>query len=213
MVVFGMPRRAGLPPPCRRPSALVRFFASSHTLQQLAPRTLLLCALMLIGILGQAVTGILMHHRGPGWTPESVVAHYRGRTVDHAALSDAELQRALVGDPAFTDTPPKTWEALLDVAHMHLAWMPLLVFLVAHLFAMSPWGRGRLGGILGYGTLAAALLDILAPFLVRYGAPGWAWLKLSAFVALEVGFLLMILLTLLGGIQALRRPDQASRPR
>lgn len=189
-------------------SRTIRFFASSHQLHQLAPRTLVLTSLLLVGVAGQAVTGILMHHQRAGWTPTSIADHYRGRTVDHASLAPGDLDKALAGDPAFTDVPAKTWEALLDVAHMHLAWMPLLVFLVAHLFAMSPLGRGRLGGVLGYGTLIAALLDILAPFLVRYHHAAWSWLKLGAFIALEAGMLLMILLTLAAGITALRRrPD------
>jgi hypothetical protein len=170
-----------------------------------------LTTLLLLGIAGQAVSGVLMHHQRAGWTPTSVAEHYRGRTVDPAHLAPADLDKALAGDPAFSDTPAKTWEALLDVAHMHFAWMPLVVFLVAHLFAMAPLGRGRLGGLLGYGTLSAALLDILAPFLVRYHHAAWAWVKLGAFIALETGLLLMIVLTLAGGLQALRTRRDPSR--
>jgi len=196
--------------PCPVGSRTIRFLASSHQLHQLAPRTLVLTFLLLVGLAGQAVTGVLMHHQRAGWTPTAIAAYYRGRSIDPATLGPVELDKALAGDPGYTDVPPKTWEALLDVAHMHLAWMPLLVFLAAHLFAMTPLGRGLLGAILGYGTLVAAILDIVTPFLVRYHHAIWAWAKLGAFLGLETGMLLMIVLTLGSGISiAIRRRKEA----
>jgi hypothetical protein len=68
----------------------IRFFASSHQLSQLAPRTRILCVLFLLGILSQAISGILMHHHGAGWTPTSISLYYRGSeapaTANHAAF-------------------------------------------------------------------------------------------------------------------------------
>lgn len=182
----------------------MRFFASSHQIHQLAPRSIVLLLLLLLGIAGQCVSGILLHHRGPGWTPASVATHYRGRTVAPETLDDAALAQALSGTAGTVDVPAKTFEALLDVAHMHLVWMPLLVFLVAHLFAMIPAGSGRWGGILGYGTLLAALMDIATPFLVRYQGTPWAAAKLGAFIMLETGMLVMIIGILWTGCRALR---------
>jgi len=184
----------------------MRFFASSYQLHELTPRTLWLMLLLLVGLPGVAISGILMHHRGPGWTPESVATHYRGRQIDTGTLDEAALAQALSGAPGTIDLPAKTFDALLDVAHMHLVWMPLLVFLVAHLFAMTSGGRGTWGGLLGYGTLLAALTDILTPFLVRYHHAGWAYAKLGAFVVLEAGLLVMIAGILWTGGRALYRP-------
>jgi hypothetical protein len=211
---YGFPCHSRLAGTWPTVETIIRFFASSHQLHQLAPRTVVLATLFLLGIAAQAVSGILMHHRGAGWTLESVAAHYRGRTIDHAVLTPTELELAMAGDPAFTDAPPKTWSALLDVAHMHLAWMPILVFIVAHLFAMAPGGRSAWAGWIGYATFIAAFADIIAPFLVRYAGAGWAWLKLGGFIVLEAGLLLMIAITVAGGVSALlkQRREGKSAP-
>lgn len=151
----------------------------------------MLIGLFLFGILAQAVTGILMHHRGPGWTPATITAHYRGRTVDFATLPPQDVERAMAGDPRFLDRPAKTWDALLDVAHMHLAFMPMIVFIVAHLFSMAPFAKRAWAGCLCYATGIAALVDIATPFLIRLGWPGFATVKLLAFIVLECGLIAM----------------------
>lgn len=207
-------RRAGPPRPdlhadpgTRRQETIIRFFASSHQLHQLAPRTLVLTALFLIGVALQAVSGILMHHHGPGWTPASVAAHYRGDERP-AEASDAEVQRMFaVGDEAPSTAPPlrvaRSWGTLLEVAHFHLVAIPLLLFVVAHLFSMAPLGRKRWSGVLCYGSFLCGLLDVLLPFAIRYGSAAFAPLKLVAFIGLEASLLTMTLGTLGAGVVAL----------
>ena len=86
---------------------------------------------------------------------------------------------------------------------MHLVAMPLLLFVVAHLFSMAPLGRRRWSGVLCYGSFLCGLLDVLLPFAIRYGSAAFAPLKLGAFIGLEVSLLVMILGTLGPGIIAL----------
>ncbi|HYE07764.1 MAG TPA: hypothetical protein VEL07_19755 [Planctomycetota bacterium] len=170
-------------------SVRMRFFASSHRLDQLTPRTRILTTLLLLGMLGQALSGIAMHHLGPGWTPSSIATHYRG---DEGEPTVADPLAPLV----FHE--PKPLAALVDIAHMHLFAMPLAIFLVAHLFSMGGPGRTRAGGVLCYLAFAAAFTDIAAPFLVRYGGAGFAAFKLAAFVVLMTCYLALIVMTLIG---------------
>jgi hypothetical protein len=167
----------------------MRFFASSHQLHQLAPRTLLLTFLFLVGVCAQGVSGILLHHHGAGWTASSIAAYYRGSApvapVDDAAL-DAHFA---IGDPpppaAAPVTVARSFGTLLEVAHFHLVAMPLLLLVVAHLFSMAPWGRSRWAGAVCYFGFACAFVDILAPFAVRYLSADFAPVKLVAFIGLE----------------------------
>ena len=186
--------------PRREPA--IRFFASSHQLHQLAPRTRILCTLFLLGILGQALSGIIMHHLGPGWAPSEIATYYRGDDAAPAIGGD----RFGLGDDTDPSTPPRsmtvarTFGSLLEVAHLHLVAMPLVLFVVAHLFSMIDAGRGRWGGALCYGGFAGAALDISMPFAVRYGSAAFAPLKLAGFVLLEACLVVMVVLTLIAGI-------------
>jgi hypothetical protein len=168
----------------------------------LSPRTRWLIVGLLLGILAQVGTGLVIHHRGPGWAPSSIAAHYRGQQVDLDVLSNEEMQRALAGDPAFIDRPAKTVDALLDIAHMHLAFMPLIVFLVAHLFSMAPFAKAPWAGALCYLTLIAALVDIATPFAIRWGSPSFAWLKLGAVIILEAGMIIMGVSVVIGCLRS-----------
>lgn len=162
------------------------------------PRTRALIALFLIGMALQGVTGILMHHRGPGWTPTSIAAYYAGSKA--AAVTPTPAADGLEA-PAMTGgeiRPARSFGTLLESAHFHLVAMPLVLFVVAHLFAMTPWGRATWAAVVTYATFACAFADIAAPFAVRYLGESWAAVKLVAFLGLEAGFLLMTLLTLAG---------------
>jgi hypothetical protein len=189
----------------------VRFLASSHRIDQLVPRTRILLALLAVGLLGQLVTGSILQGMGGGWQPEGIATYYRGSPAGQVAL-EGDPMAAFGALGGSVETSPggelvmaRSLGTLVEVAHFHLFAMPLAVFLAAHLFAMCPWGRTRWGGAIGYLTFAAALLDIVTPFLVRYHAAGWSWIKLLAFFGL-VGGQACMLLTVAGvTLASLRR--------
>jgi hypothetical protein len=172
----------------------MRFFASSHQIQNLSPRTRVLCVLFLIGMLAQAVSGILMHHHGAGWTPASVSAYYRGNEEVASAGENFQIARS--------------FGTLLEVAHFHLVAMPVIVFIIAHLFSMTPIGRQRWAGILCYGGFLFAFGDILAPFAVRFWSASFASVKLISFIGLEACLILMTLGTLMAGLKTFRKDTE-----
>lgn len=159
--------------------------------------------LFLIGILGQAVSGMMMQHLGAGWTPTSVASYYRGDDTP-AAIGGDRFGMDDDADPSITATasPPRTMHVarsfgtLVEVAHLHLVAMPLVLFVIAHLFSMIPAGRGALGGALCYLGFAGAALDILSPFAIRYLSAGFAPFKLAGFFLLEASLVTMVVMTL-----------------
>ncbi len=156
--------------------------------------------MFLLGILAQAISGVVMHHLGPGWTPASVASYYRGD--DQQPLASGGDRFGLGASDDADANPPRTlhvarsFGTLVEVAHLHLVAMPLVLFVVAHLFSMTPAGRGRVGGALCYAGFFGAFCDISAPFAVRYVSAAFAPCKLAGFLVLESCLLVMVLLTL-----------------
>jgi hypothetical protein len=162
--------------------------------------------LFLLGILAQAISGALMQHLGAGWSPTSIAAYYRG---DHAttsprpaATTDERFGAADDADPSAAPVAPRTMQvarsfgSLVEVAHLHLVAMPLVLFVVAHLFSMIAAGRGPVGGALCYGGFLGAVLDISSPFAIRYLSADFAPVKLVGFFLLEGCLVVMVVLTL-----------------
>ena len=164
-----------------------------------------------MGILGQAVSGILMHHHGAGWTPTSIATYYRGSdsptTASNAAFGiDAPDHPNAAPMPAGRIAITRSFGTLLEVAHLHLVAMPLVLFIIAHLFSMTPSGKHRWAGALCYGSFIAAAADILTPFALRYGSAYFAPVKLAAFLALEASLIAMVLITLGAALASFRSP-------
>jgi hypothetical protein len=161
------------------------------------PRTRLLigCYLGFVALL--TLSGILLHHHGPGWSPDSVLAYYRG----HAAPVDDPAAFGMDAPAAAPIAVAKTWGSLLEIAHVHLAMMPLTFLVLTHLFAMTPFGRNRWAGMAALAGFAAIAGDVLLPFAVRYApAASLAWtaalLKPIAFITLAACLAGMTILSL-----------------
>ena len=143
--------------------------------QELMRWTLALTCLLLAAFW---VTNLALFVSRLGLTPSSISAYYLG--------SEADFR------------PPRTAGAMLEVTHGHLPVMALVLLLLTHLLIFAPYSRrARLWMI----CLAffSALLEEGAGWLVRFVHPGFAWLKLSAFLVLQgtLGFLLVGLLLFL----------------
>ena len=139
---------------------------------QLLMRLTLTCTLVLL--VGFWVTNALLYFHAMGLDPNSVVVHYRGSEEEFAA--------------------PRSYATMLEVTHMHLAMMAMVILLLTHLAIFIPWPlRLRIGLVLG--TFACALLGEGSGWLVRFVHPGFAVLKVAAFLGLQAG-----LATLLVGL-------------
>ncbi|HEY7648202.1 MAG TPA: hypothetical protein VID04_04290 [Methylomirabilota bacterium] len=108
-----------------------------------------------------------------GVTPSAVAAYYRGSES---------------GDVM---TFPKSWAQLLEVTHAHAFMMAVVFLVLAHLF-VSTSAPDRLKRVVLAATFAGTLGDLVAPWLVRYGAPWCAWILLLSWAAQGAGSLTML---------------------
>lgn len=129
-------------------------------------------------------TGILMFKEKLGFSFASVVRYY-------------------LGDPEMFQNP-RSFAGLLEVTHFHLFAMGLFFVVFTHLLLFTPL-RESLKRLLVRLLAVAILGDLAAGWLVRYAAPGFAWLKLGSFWLLQ-GVSLALLLGLLA---ALRRTSRS----
>ncbi|MCP3177727.1 hypothetical protein MJO47_11490 [Desulfuromonas sp. KJ2020] len=130
------------------------------------------------------VTGILMFHHKLGSSYQSVVRYF-------------------LGDPEqFMN--PRSFIGLLEVTHFHLFAMGLFFVVFSHLLLFCPFGA-PVKAILTWLLGLSLLLDILSPWLIRYVAAPFAWLKLASFWTLQ-GVSLILLLGLLAALFRRRPP-------
>lgn len=127
------------------------------------------CTLVFLALLW--ATSALLYFQRMGLDPQSVVRYYRGAEAEYAA--------------------PRSYGSMLEVAHAHFAMMSMVLLLLTHLAIFLPWPvRTRV--VLVLGTFAAALLLEISGWLVRWGSPGFAWLKIASFVALQAGLGILV---------------------
>jgi hypothetical protein len=118
------------------------------------------------------LTNFLMYFRSMHLEPQSVAQYYLG----------SEQQFSM----------PRTYGAMLEVTHAHLASMSVVLLLVTHLALFFPWPL-RLLVLLVIGCFGGALCGEAAGWLVRFVDPAFAWLKIGGFLLLQfsLGVLLM----------------------
>ena len=149
-------------------------------------RITLVCSLTFLVLMW--LTNFLMYFRNMGLDPQSVAQYYLG----------SEEQFSM----------PRTYGAMLEVSHAHLAMMAVVLLLITHLALFFPWSL-RLRVALVLGCFGGALLGESAGWLVRFVDPRFAWLKIAAFLSLQIslGVLLAGLAWYLKG-----RPETALPP-
>jgi hypothetical protein len=110
-----------------------------------------------------------------GVSPRTIAAYYRG--------SESEMS-----------FPKQFWQ-LAEVSHFHLFSVPIVVLILAHLVGATPASaRLRIG--LTIATYVGAVLEIGAPWGVRYVAAGFAYVLLAGWVLLAGGLLCMLIISL-----------------
>jgi hypothetical protein len=121
-----------------------------------------------------------------GLTPGSVAAYYLG--------SEAEFR------------PARTAGAMLEVTHGHLPMMALVALLLTHLMIFAPYARGMKIALVA-ATFLSALVEEGSGWLVRFVHPGFAWLKLASFAALQ-GLLAFLIVALAAFLLSGRRAEK-----
>ncbi len=90
---------------------------------------------------------------------------------------------------------PRSYQGLLEVSHFHLFAMGMLLLVLTHLMLFVPVRNGVKAWLIAL-PFAAALLDEGASWLVRFGHPLFAYLKIGGFLMLQGSLAALIVVSL-----------------
>ena len=124
---------------------------------------------------GLWLTNLLLYFHKMSLRPSSVVEYYLGS-------EERFLQ-------------PRSYQGLLEVSHFHLFAMGMLLLVLTHLVLFVPVSNRTKAWMITLPFLAAAL-DEGAGWLVRFGDPGFAWLKVGGFLLLQGSLAALIIVSL-----------------
>jgi hypothetical protein len=140
-----------------------------NVLRRMEPGTRLVYTGFLVLAIAGIVTAALLHGDGMGATATTAATYWRGD----------EAQGLY----------PKSYRQLLELTHFHLFTEPITWLVIGHLFALGGARPARAAIIVG--TLLAMVVQIALPWLVVYGAAGFAALLIPAHLAMGGGLLWM----------------------
>ena len=86
---------------------------------------------------------------------------------------------------------PRSAQGLLEVSHFHLFAMGMLLLVLTHLALFVPVSPRAKAGLVVLPFLAA-LLDEGSGWLVRFVAPGFAYLKIAGFLLLQASLAALV---------------------
>ena len=158
------------------------------------PLMRLTLGLALLLLAGFWVTNVALYFSHMTLDPASVVDYYRG--------NDEQFR------------PARSVAGMLEVTHMHLPMFALVFLLLTHLVIFAPMRTGV--KVMCIATaFGSALLSEAAGWMTRFWHPGFAWLKVSMFVLMQValGWLIIALARMLATSAAARRRKRAERHR
>lgn len=109
-------------------------------------------------------------------------------------LDPGSVQLYFLGEPHLEfGRPPRPYASMVETSHMHLFAMGMLVMVLTHLLLFVPI-KPAVKGWLVLIAFSAALLDEGANWLVRFVDPAFAWLKIGAFVTMELSLSALVIL-------------------
>lgn len=149
----------------------MRFVVTAEWRENHLLRLILACFLVFVVLLW--LSNALLFFSQMSLTPTSIAQFYRG------------------SEEAFAQ--PRSYKVLLEISHFHLFAMGILVLTMTHLVLFAPISIGAKAWIviLSFGS---ALADEASGWLVRFVHPGFAWMKIVAFLTLQGTLAAMIVI-------------------
>jgi len=166
----------------------MRYFVTGEQQRKALLNTLVLMFLGYIALLW--VSNALMYFNHMDLTPSSVIAYYLG--------SEEQF------------TQPRSYQGMLEVSHFHLFSMGILVVTLTHLMLMTDFSV-HLKIWLSVSTYLSAISDEGAGWLVRFVHPQFAYLKVAAFVWLELSLAALLLVVIYSLVRAQIQIRQSSK--
>jgi hypothetical protein len=134
--------------------------------------------LALLLLAGFWVTNLALYFSHMSLDPASVVSYYRGNETEFM--------------------PARSAQSMLEVTHMHLPMFALVLLLLTHLLLFAPMRPAAKVAFIVV-AFGSALLSEAAGWMTRFWHPGFAVLKVAAFVIFQgsLAFLIVGLLVFL----------------
>lgn len=124
-----------------------------------------------------AAVGVLMYRVRTGLTPAGAANYYLG---NEGSVRPGD---ALLFERSFRE--------LLDVTHDHAFSEPFLFFILCHIFALTGAGD-RVKVAVYVASFGSVLIDLGAPYLIRFVSPAFAPLQIANSVLMSVVLLALV---------------------
>lgn len=121
------------------------------------------------------VTNLLLFVHKMSFSPDLIAEYYRG--------SEEKYMQ------------PRSYQGLLEVSHFHLFAMGILMLTVTHLLLFVPIPVPVKFNFIVV-SFSSAFLDEASGWLIRFLHPGFAYLKLAAFITLQLSLATVIVVVL-----------------
>ena len=149
----------------------MRFFVTGEQRREETLNTLVL--FFLVYMIFQWISIGLMYFHRMSLYPKSIMEYY------------------LVNPEQFTE--PRSYQSLLEVSHAHLFSMGMLAVTLTHLLLFAQVSE-RIKLRLSLWVFFSMVTDELSGWLIRFVDPLFVWVKLGAFLCLEISMAMLIAL-------------------
>ncbi|MDR4508328.1 MAG: hypothetical protein MRJ65_08860 [Candidatus Brocadiaceae bacterium] len=137
--------------------------------------------------------GFLNYFERTGFSHQKTVRYYCGdKEEDFDVMPSAEEAANIMEEGLFF---PKTYRELLEVTHAHVFSIPIVVFILSRILAMTQtqeWLKITIYCI----SFAGVLLNLGAPWLIRYAHPLFAFTVAVSSIFLLLSFVAYIFIPL-----------------
>jgi hypothetical protein len=147
----------------------MRFVITGEWKRNRLLQTIVVLYSLYVGLLW--ITNALLYFEKMSLRPASVVRYYLG--------SEAEF------------LPARSYAGMLEVSHFHLFAMGMLLLVLTHLALFVPAGNRTKAWLVAL-PFGAALLDEGSGWLVRFGHPAFAPLKVAGFLLLQTSLAVLV---------------------
>ncbi|TVL99662.1 MAG: hypothetical protein CV087_17070 [Candidatus Brocadia sp. WS118] len=135
--------------------------------------------------------GFLNYYERTGFSAQKTIRYYCGDEEEALDIPlSAEENRTKLEEGLFF---PKSYRELLEVTHTHIFSMPIVVFILSRIMAMTHTREGLKVTIYGV-SFMGILLNLASPWLIRYSSPHFviAFTISSIFLMLSFGAYIFI---------------------
>lgn len=130
--------------------------------------------------------GFLNYYERTGISSQKVIRYYCGdEEEDFNTYPPAEgYQSSIMEQGLFF---PKTYRELLEVTHTHIFSIPIIIFILSRIMAMTHTREG-LKIIIYSISFLGVILNLVSPWVIRYAWPSFAFVFLTSHVLLIFSF-------------------------